>query len=72
MEKIEPKKFQTHMRNFLFGNSASALNYKYYQVTSGAQIFSTPIFCRDADQKSPQSDIGLGDSTKLSFEREMS
>ena len=40
MEKLNRKKFQTHMCNFLLGDSVLALNYKYYQVTSSEKNFS--------------------------------
>ena len=52
-EKICLKNFQTHLCNFLFGDSVLTLNYKYMEVTPSAKNFPTPILRRDADQKSP-------------------
>ena len=52
MEKLNWKIFQTHMQNFLFGDSVLVLNYKYYQVTSSAKNFSKSFYswrCRSKE-----------------------
>ena len=71
MEKLNRKKFQTHMCNFLFGDSVLALNYKYYQVTSSAKTFSNSFYswrCRSKEYP-PKSTPIWGYSPKFPFER---
>ena len=74
-EKIELKKFQTHMCDFLFGNSFLTLNYKYNQVTSSAKIISnshSTLRCRPKEYP-PQSELDWGGySAKWSFGRDLS
>ena len=64
MKKLNKKKFQTHMCNFLFGDSVLTLNYKYYQVTSSAKTFSNSFYswrCRSKEYPPPnRPDLGGG------------
>ena len=75
-EKICLKNFQTHICNFLFGDSVLNLNYKYIEVSPSAKTFTnshSSSRCRSKESLPPiRYRIGGGDSTKLSFERDLS
>ena len=62
------------MCDLLFGNSFSTLNYKYYQVTSGAKTFSHSHFSsRYRSKESPPNSVSnWGGSTKFAFGRGLS